>query len=101
VTSSATIMLGVTAILVGTFFLGSLLLQRVLGATPIQTGLAFLPLVLVTGVASHVGRELIGRVGARATVIAGLALIAAGDLLLSGADAQAPPTSPACYPASR
>jgi EmrB/QacA subfamily drug resistance transporter len=88
-TSSATVMLGVTAILVGTFFLGSLFLQRVLGATPIQTGLGFLPLVLVTGVASHAGRELIGRVGARATVVAGLVLIAAGDLLLSGATAHA------------
>jgi EmrB/QacA subfamily drug resistance transporter len=88
-TSSATVMLGVTAILVGTFFLGSLFIQRVLGATPIQTGLAFLPLVLVTGVASHAGRELIGRVGARATVVAGLAVIAAGDLLLSGATVHA------------
>jgi EmrB/QacA subfamily drug resistance transporter len=88
-TSSATIMLGVTAILVGTFFLGSLFIQRVLGATPIQTGLDFLPLVLVTGLASHVGRELLGRIGARATVVAGLALIAAGNLLLSGADAHA------------
>jgi MFS family permease len=88
-TSSATVMLGVTAILVGTFFLGSLFLQRVLAATPIQTGLAFLPLVLVTGVATHAGRELIGRVGARATVVAGLALIAAGDLLLSSANAHA------------
>jgi EmrB/QacA subfamily drug resistance transporter len=88
-TSSATIMLGVTAILVGTFFLGSLFIQRVLGASPIQTGLAFLPLVLVTGLATHVGRELLGRVGARATVVAGLALIAAGNLLLSGADAHA------------
>jgi EmrB/QacA subfamily drug resistance transporter len=88
-TSSATIMLGVTAILVGTFFLGSLFLQRVLRATPIETGLDFLPLVLVTGVASHVGRELLGRVGARATVVSGLALIAAGDLYLSGASAHA------------
>jgi hypothetical protein len=88
-TSSATIMLGVTAILVGTFFLGSLFIQRVLGATPIQTGLDFLPLVLITGLASHVGRELLGRIGARATVVAGLALIAAGNLLLSGADAHA------------
>jgi EmrB/QacA subfamily drug resistance transporter len=88
-TSSAALMLGVTAVMVGTFFLGSLFIQRVLGGTPIETGLAFLPLVLVTGLASHVGRELLGRVGARATVVAGLALIAAGDLLLSGADAHA------------
>jgi EmrB/QacA subfamily drug resistance transporter len=88
-TSSATIMLGVTAILVGTFFLGSLFIQRALRASPIQTGLDFLPLVLVAGLASHLGRELLGRIGARATVVAGLALIAAGNLLLSGADAHA------------
>ena len=83
------VMLGVTAILVGTFFLGSLFLQRVLAETPIQTGLVFVPLVLVTAVATHAGRELLGRVGARATVVAGLALIAAGDVLLSGANAHA------------
>jgi predicted MFS family arabinose efflux permease len=81
-------MLGVTAILIGTFFLGSLFLQRVLGSSPIQTGLQFLPLVLVTGVAAHVARELIGRFGARAIVVAALLLIASGDLLLSGADAR-------------
>jgi hypothetical protein len=87
--SSATVMLGVTAILVGTFFLGSLFLQRVLGASPVQAGLYFLPLVLVTGLATHAGQQLIRRVGARSTVIAGLASIAAGDLLLSGVTAQA------------
>jgi predicted MFS family arabinose efflux permease len=80
-------MLGSTAILVGTFFLGSLFLQRVQHASAVRTGLDFLPLVLVTGVASHVGRELIGRVSARATAIAGLAVIAGGSLILSGADA--------------
>jgi EmrB/QacA subfamily drug resistance transporter len=87
--SSTTVMLGVTAILVGTFFLGSLFLQRVLGASPVQTGLYFLPLVLVTGLAAHVGRQLIGRVGSRATVVTGLILLGSGDLLLSGAGAHA------------
>ncbi len=85
--SSSALMLGVTVILVGTFFLGSLFLQRVLAASPIQTGLDFLPLVLVTGLASHLGRKLLARAGARVTVVAGLILIATGDLLLSGANA--------------
>jgi EmrB/QacA subfamily drug resistance transporter len=76
-------MLGVTAILVGTFFSGSLFLQRVLHASAIQTGLDFLPLVLVTGVATHVGRELLARTGARTTVVVGLAAITAGELLLT------------------
>jgi hypothetical protein len=43
----------------------------------------------LTGVASHIGRGLIARLGACATVVSGLALIAAGDLLLSAANANA------------
>ena len=84
--SSATVMLGVTGILVATFFLGSLFLQRVLDATPLQTGLGFLPLVAVTGIAAHVGGRLLARLGARAVVVGGLALIAVGNVLLSGAN---------------
>jgi EmrB/QacA subfamily drug resistance transporter len=87
--SSATIMLGTTGILVGTFFLNSLLLQNVLGASALDTGLAFLPLVVVIGIAAHLGPRLLTRVGARVVVVAGLALIAAGDLLLSRAPANA------------
>jgi EmrB/QacA subfamily drug resistance transporter len=86
--ASSVVMLGTTAILVGTFFLGSLFLQRVQHASAITTGLYFLPLVLVTGLGSHLGQEMLARFGARATVIAGLALIAAGNLLLSGAGAE-------------
>jgi EmrB/QacA subfamily drug resistance transporter len=85
--ASSAMMLGATAILVGTFFLGSLFLQRVQHASAITTGLYFLPLVLVTGLGSQLGRELLTRSGARITVICGLALIAAGNLLLSGAGA--------------
>lgn len=87
--SSATVMLGVTGILVGTFFLNSLFLQNVLHASALQTGLAFLPLLAVTGIAAHVGPRLLTRFGARVVVVAGLALIACGDLLLTGAHAGA------------
>ena len=87
--SSATIMLGTTGILVGTFFLNSLLLQNVLNASALETGLAFLPLVVVIGIAAHLGPRLLTRVGARVVVVAGLALIAVGDLLLSRAPANA------------
>ncbi len=83
--SSATVMLGATGILVGTFFVNSLFLQNVLGASALVAGLAFLPLVLVIGMAAHAGPHLLTRIGARATVVGGLALIAAGDLLLSKA----------------
>lgn len=87
--SSATIMLGTTGILVGTFFLNSLLFQNVLGASALETGLAFLPLVIVIGIAAHVGPRLLMRFGARIVVVGGLALIAAGDLLLTRTPANA------------
>jgi EmrB/QacA subfamily drug resistance transporter len=87
--SSATVMLGTTGILVGTFFLNSLFLQNALGASALETGLAFLPLVLVIGVAAHLGPHLLTRVGARGVVVGALALIAGGELLLRGATAEA------------
>ncbi len=87
--SSATIMLGTTGILVGTFFLNSLFLQNVRGASALATGLAFLPLVVVIGIAAHLGQRLLARVGARIVVVGGLVLIACGDLLLSSVQASA------------
>jgi EmrB/QacA subfamily drug resistance transporter len=87
--SSATVNLGATGILVGTFFLNSLFLQGVLGASALETGFAFLPLVVVIGIAAHAGPHLLGHFGARAVVVAGLALIAGGDLYLSGAPVDA------------
>lgn len=87
--SSATVMLGTTGILVGTFFLNSLFLQNVLRASALQTGLAFLPLVVVIGVAAHFGPKLLTRFGARVVIVGGLALIIAGQLLLTQTSARA------------
>jgi hypothetical protein len=79
----------ITGVLVGTFFLNSLFLQNILGASALETGLAFLPLVFVIGIAAHIGPHLLTRVGARAVVVGALAMIAAGELLLTGASARA------------
>jgi EmrB/QacA subfamily drug resistance transporter len=87
--SSATVMLGATGILVGTSFLNSLFLQNVLGASALETGLAFLPGVLVVGIAAHIAPKLLTRLGARAVVVGGLSVLALGELLLSGAPADA------------
>ena len=81
--SSATVMLGVTAILVGTSFLNTLFFQNVLGDSALRTGLEFLPGILTVGLAAHLGPKLLVRFGSRAVIAAGLALAAAGDLLLS------------------
>jgi EmrB/QacA subfamily drug resistance transporter len=87
--SSATMMLGATAILIGAFFLNSLYLQQVLDASPLETGLAFLPLALVIGVSAHLAGHLLPRLGTRAVVVGGLALMAGGALLLALAPDQA------------
>jgi predicted MFS family arabinose efflux permease len=87
--SSAAVMLGATGILVGTFFLNTLFLQDALRASPLETGLAFLPLALVTLMGAHVASHLLPRLGTRILMAAGLLIAAGGALLLSGAPADA------------
>ena len=59
----------------GFFFLGSLDLQRVLGYTPIEIGLAFLPVAVVMALFSvRFSAQLIGRFGALAMLGAGQAV---------------------------
>src|SRR3954447_7581079 len=68
----------------GTFFMGSLYLQRVLGYTPLQIGLAFLPLTLVMGVVSlRYSERLIMRFGPRRTLVPGMTLVLIGLLLFA------------------
>jgi len=68
----------------GMFFLGALYLQRVLGYDSLEIGLAFLPVTLVIGTMSlRYSERLVMRFGARATLLPGLALIAAGLLLFA------------------
>jgi EmrB/QacA subfamily drug resistance transporter len=63
----------------GLFFLGALYLQRVLGYDALETGLAFLPVTVMIGALSlRYSERLIMRFGARATLLPGLGLIAAG-----------------------
>jgi EmrB/QacA subfamily drug resistance transporter len=87
--SSGAVVLGITGILVGTFFLNSLYLQHVLDASALETGLGFLPLALSIGVAAHVASRLLPRAGSQAVVVAGLVLVAAGALVLAVAPDEA------------
>jgi EmrB/QacA subfamily drug resistance transporter len=87
--SSATVMFGATGVLVGTFFLNTLFLQNALDASPLETGLAFLPLALVILVAAHLASHLLSHLGTRNVMAAGLLIAAAGALLLSDAPSDA------------
>jgi MFS family permease len=68
----------------GTFFVGVLYVQHVLGYDALRIGLAFLPVTVVMGgVSLRYTDRLIARFGARRLVITGLALVAAGLALFA------------------
>ena len=70
----------------GTFFMGSLYMQEVLGYDPLEIGLAFLPATLIMGTLSvRYAEPLIMRFGARGTLLPGLVLVIAGLVLFTRA----------------
>ncbi|SAK99279.1 MFS transporter [Caballeronia ptereochthonis] len=82
--------IGVNLTYYGMVFVLSLYLQRVLGHTPLQTGLAFLPLTggfLVSNLASG---PVVARFGSRGPMIFGALLDAAGFAALGFVDATTP-----------
>ncbi|HEV2892273.1 MAG TPA: MFS transporter, partial [Actinomycetota bacterium] len=79
--AAATLPVGLGALL----FLGTLHLQRVLGFTALETGLAYLMLSLPVVAASPAASVVAGRYGRRPVAAGGLLLQAAGLLLLLGA----------------
>jgi EmrB/QacA subfamily drug resistance transporter len=64
------------------FFMGALYMERVLGYSPLQIGLAFLPTTLIMGTMSvRYTERLVTRFGARTTLLPGLVLTLLGLLL--------------------
>ena len=78
VTGSNIVMALLVVGLFGLFFLGALYLQRVLGYSPLQVGLAFLPSTVVMGATSL---RFSMRFAPRTIVVPAMLLIAAGMLL--------------------
>jgi len=74
----------------GMFFLGALYLQRVLGYTAIEVGVAFLPVSLAIGILSlRFSPLLVGRYGPRAVLVPSLVLVTAGLAWISRAGVDA------------
>jgi EmrB/QacA subfamily drug resistance transporter len=68
-----------TGAMFGSFFLGSLYLQHVLGYGPLEIGLAFLPCCVLMGLISvQYSDTLVARFGARRVLLPGMLLIVAG-----------------------
>jgi EmrB/QacA subfamily drug resistance transporter len=74
----------------GMFFLGALYLQRVLRYDAVEVGLAFLPVAVgIAALSLRVTAQFMMRFGAKPTLLAGLALVAAGLVVFRGAPVSA------------
>ena len=80
------VMFGATGVLVGTFFLNSLYLQDVQRASPLRVGWSSSRSPLI-GAGAHLASRLLPRAGSRALIVAGLVVMGAGALLLTGVSA--------------
>jgi EmrB/QacA subfamily drug resistance transporter len=76
--SANTVMILTGAAVVSVFFFLSLYLQQVLGYTPLTAGLTQLPLAVVLIGAAGVAPVLIGAIGRKFTLAAGLTILAGG-----------------------
>jgi EmrB/QacA subfamily drug resistance transporter len=84
VTGANLVLLGVLGGMFSVFFFGARYAGEILGYSPIEIGLAFLPMTLLIGAVSTVAAQpLTERIGPRNTLLAGLTLILAGVLLLT------------------
>jgi len=77
------VILVATGLLVAVFFLNTLYLQNVLGWSALETGLAFLPLIVVIAAGAKAATRLVARIGPHALAAGGLVLVAAGAGLLA------------------
>ena len=82
------LMLVASAVLFGLFLLASIYLQSVHGTGPLETGLAFLPVAVVTGLGAHLGSRFVPRYGLRLPMAGGFTTTALGMLLLAAVDGE-------------
>jgi EmrB/QacA subfamily drug resistance transporter len=65
------------------FFFLTLYMQNVLGYSPIQTGLAYLPVTAGVGIAAGISSQVLARTGTRPVIVAGSLIAASGVYYLS------------------
>ena len=71
------------------FFFASLFMQQVLEYSPLQTGLAYVPLAVVVAVGAGIASGLVTKAPAKAVLGVGLALVTAGLTLMARVPADA------------
>jgi len=81
------VMLAVAGGMFAVFFFATLYVQQILGLSPVESGVGFLPLTAGIVVAAGAAQQLIGRLGVRAVALTGMMLAALGLFALSFASA--------------
>src|SRR5947208_4448159 len=71
----------VSVVMIGAVFFNSLYLQEILGYSPIQAGLAWLPQTVLIMVVSSIGARIATKLGERTLIALGTLVLAAGILL--------------------
>jgi MFS family permease len=87
VAAGAFLMFIAAGVLIADLFLGSQYLQHLRGLSALETGLFFLPAALGLMTGAIAAGRLAGRIGTRPVAVAGLALVAIGNGLLTGVPA--------------
>jgi EmrB/QacA subfamily drug resistance transporter len=82
-TSANAAMLAVAGGMFAVFYFASIYVQEILGFSPVQAGLAFLPLTAGIILFSAMAQQLIARAGVRAVAMTGMAAAAVGLLLMA------------------
>lgn len=83
-TAANVVILLSTSVMCSLFFFLSIYLQSVLGETALGAGAALLPMTVLIAAISPLAGRLSDRIGARAPVTAGMVMLGAGLLILSG-----------------
>jgi EmrB/QacA subfamily drug resistance transporter len=87
--TSSVVMFGATGVLAGTLFVSTFFVQQELHASPLTTGLYYLPFAAIIGVVTQFGPRLLARFGSRVVAVAALLAVAGGTLLLAAAPGHA------------
>jgi EmrB/QacA subfamily drug resistance transporter len=82
-TVADTVLLLVASGMFGMFFFASLYVQEILGYSPLQAGLAFLPITLGIVIGAGIAQQLIKRIGVRNVSLVGISLATAGLVWLT------------------
>jgi EmrB/QacA subfamily drug resistance transporter len=79
------VMLVVAGGLFAFFFFSTLYVQLILGYSPLEAGLAFLPIAICIGIGAGLAGKLLKRIGVRTTAVIGMVMAAFGLWLFSRA----------------